>query len=70
MQHCYKQYKNLLQAIEILEKTVKSKHVPQLYILLGKTKMKAKLLKEAIDCFGEALRLMVDSTIFVLSVGY
>eukprot|EP00795_Rhopilema_esculentum_P011483 gene11483-21699_t len=49
---------NYNQAIEILEKTVKSKHVPQLYILLGKTKMKAKLLKEAIDCFGEALRLM------------
>eukprot|EP00794_Sanderia_malayensis_P018055 gene18055-19864_t len=50
--------KNFNQAIEILKKTVKSKPLPHLFILLGKTKMKARMFKDAIESFEKALQLM------------
>ena len=56
----YVTYTLFSQAIEILERAVKSKPLPSLYILLGKTKMKAKHYKDSVETFAKALELMVS----------
>lgn len=47
------------QAIEALLAAVRSRPVPQLFMLLGNTQIKAKQFREAITSFGSALELYV-----------
>lgn len=63
----------LLQAIEALNAATRVKPVPPLFMLLGKTQMKAKEFKDAITSFDRALQLYVSftnrkSVIFVVVV--
>jgi len=52
-----------LQAIEVLERATRVKPVAPLFILLGKTNMKAKRFENAISSFERAIKVMVcDST--------
>ena len=48
-----------LQAIEVLERATRVKPVAPLFILLGKTNMKAKRFENAISSFERAIQLMV-----------
>ena len=52
---------NLLdfQAIEVLERATRVRPVAPLFILLGKTNMKAKRFEDAIKSFGRAIEIMV-----------
>lgn len=52
----------LLQAIEALNAATRVKPVPPLFMLLGKTQMKAKEFKDAITSFDRALQLYVSFT--------
>lgn len=64
---------DLLQAIEALNAATRVKPVPPLFMLLGKTQMKAKVFKDAITSFDRALQLYVSfckSVIFVVVVTY
>lgn len=49
-----------LQAIEALETATKLKPVASLYMLLGKTQMKAKYFKDSVVSFDRALQLYVS----------
>jgi uncharacterized protein HemY len=59
----------ILQAIEALMAATRVKPVPPLFMLLGKTQMKAKVFKDAITSFDRALQLYVSfySSFFYLS---
>ena len=48
-----------LQAIEVLERATRVKPVAPLFILLGKTNMKAKRFENAISSFERAIQIMV-----------
>lgn len=52
---------NLLdfQAIEVLERATRVRPVAPLFILLGKTNMKAKRFEDAIKSFDRAIEIMV-----------
>lgn len=50
--------KNYDQAIEVLERATRSKPVAPLFVLLGKTNMKAKRFEDAIRSFGAAVTIM------------
>ena len=54
---------NLLdfQAIEVLERATRVRPVAPLFILLGKTNMKAKRFEDAIKSFDRAIEIMVCS---------
>ena len=47
------------QATEALEAATRVKPVPQLFMLLGKTRMKAQQWKEAVEAFERAIDLVV-----------
>ena len=47
------------QAIDALEAATRVKPVPPLFLLLGKTQMKAQMWKKAIQSFEKALELVV-----------
>ncbi|XP_068717425.1 uncharacterized protein [Montipora capricornis] len=50
--------KNYDQAIEVLERATRSKPVAPLFVLLGKTNMKAKRFEDAIRSFDRAITIM------------
>jgi len=47
------------QAIEVLERATRVKPIPPMFILLGKTNMKAKRFEDAIRSFDRAIEIMV-----------
>lgn len=49
------------QAIEVLERATRVRPVAPLFILLGKTNMKAKRFEDAIKSFDRAIEIMVCS---------
>lgn len=53
-------YLVLTQAIEVLERATRVRPTAQLFILLGKTNMKAKKFKNAIESFQKAIKIMVS----------
>ncbi|XP_031569552.1 uncharacterized protein LOC116304042 [Actinia tenebrosa] len=50
--------KNFDQAIEVLERATRVKPTAQLFVLLGKTNMKAKRFANAIESFQKAIQIM------------
>jgi len=50
--------KNFDQAIEVLERATRVKPIPPMFILLGKTNMKAKRFEDAIRSFDRAIEIM------------
>lgn len=65
---------NLLdfQAIEVLERATRVRPVAPLFILLGKTNMKAKRFEDAIKSFDRAIEIMVCLFVcfFMINVGH
>ena len=53
-----------LQAIEVLERATRVKPVAPLFVLLGKTNMKAKRFENAISSFEKAIKIMVCDSSF------
>lgn len=63
---------NLLdfQAIEVLERATRVRPVAPLFILLGKTNMKAKRFGDAIKSFDRAIEIMVCLFAVIINVGH
>ena len=62
--------KNYPKAISALDNAIKTDPNPRLYILLGKTRMKAKLWQDAIGSFSSALDQLVGFAVAIYQSSY
>ena len=56
-------HKCYFQAIDALKAATRSKPVASLFLLLGKTQMKARMWRDAVESFEKALEIVVSSRI-------